>query len=116
MKFGERLKLVINFTDFINNNISLFDGMYNLFKNGEGKLIFTKYDIDLKATNFDKIKKPNDIFFTTMLLMYLSMKQMENPNIDEITIKENEMLEVANIIEYFKLLPEFKNYVEIEQC
>jgi hypothetical protein len=111
MSEEEKIKFVIEFSNFINSHISLFEGMYKLFKNGESELDLEDCKIDLKATNFDNIKKPDDVFFTTMLLMYLSMKQLEN-NIDYIQINEDEMLEVGEFIEYARNLPYFKDFIK----
>lgn len=106
-----KIKFVIEFSGFINSHVPLFESMYKLFKNGESELDLEDEKINLKATNFDSIKKPDDIFFSTMLLMYLSMKQLEN-NTDYIQINEDEMLELGEFIEYARNLPYFKNFIK----
>ncbi len=111
MEQEERIKFIFKFSDFVNNHISLFEGMYKLFKSGESELDLKDCKIKLKATNFDNIKKPDDLFFTTMLLMYLSMKQSEN-NADYIQVNEDEMLEIGEFIEYARSLPYFKNFIK----
>ena len=108
----ERIKLVIDFTDFINNHMSLFESMYKLFENGESELILEGNKVDLKAVNFNKVEKPKDTFFTTVLLMYISMKQLQNMEDEYVVISEDEMLEVANYIEFARVLPEFKKFVK----
>ena len=106
-----KIKFVIEFSGFINSHVSLFESMYKLFKNGESELDLEDGKIDLKATNFDNIKKPDDIFFSTMLLMYLSMKQLEN-NTNYVQINEDEMLELGEFIEYTRNLPYFKDFIK----
>ena len=70
--------------------------MYDLFKNGKGNLYLYENKIELEATNFNKIEKPQDILTTTMLLMYISMKQLEKPDAKEIVVKEEEFEEIID--------------------
>ena len=60
----------------------------------------------------DETKKPKDTFFATILLMYISMKQLQNTEDEYVVISEDEMLEVANYIEFARVLPEFKKFVK----
>ena len=113
MSEEKRLKWVIDFTNFINLHIGLFEGFYKLFKTGKSEIDLGDYSINLKSTNFEEISKPKDAFFTTMLLMYLSMKQQEMENIDEyIQLDDEEMLELHNYIEYTRKLPYFVKFIE----
>lgn len=111
MSKDERIKLVIDFTCFLNNHMSLFESMYNLFKNGESELVLKDSKINLKAVDFNE-EKSKDTFFTTVLFMYISMKQLQNMEDEYVVISEDEMLEVANYIEFARVLPEFKKFVK----
>ena len=112
MSEGERIKLIIDFTCFLNNHMSLFESMYKLFKNGESELILKDNKINMKAVNFNETEKSKDTFFTTILFMYISMKQLQNTEDEYVVISEDEMLEVANYIEFARVLPEFKKFVK----
>ena len=102
MSEEERKKLIITFTNFINSNFPLVKGMYDLFKNGKGNLYLYENKIELEATNFNKIEKPQDILTTTMLLMYISMKQLEKPDAKEIVVKEEEFEEIILYCDFLK--------------
>lgn len=102
MSEKERIKLVINFTDFINNNYKLIKSMYKLFENGVSNIEFGSKKATMEIENPQNIPKPEDTFKTTMLLAYISMKQMEKPNLDRIEILEEEFIEVDNFCEFLK--------------
>ena len=102
MNEEEKAKLILEFTYFINTHYDLVKLYYNLFKNGESKINFNDYEIELNSTNFDKIKKPKDTLITTMLLMYISMKQLDNLDEKYIELTDNEMIEIINFCDYLK--------------
>lgn len=112
MSKEERTKFVIDFTCFLNNHIALFESVYKLLENGESELILKGNKIELETVNFNETKKPKDTFFATILLMYISMKQLQNTEDEYVVISEDEMLEVANYIEFARVLPEFKKFVK----
>lgn len=102
MSEKERIKLVINFTNFINNNYELIKSMYKLFENGVSDFGVGSKVAKMKIENPQNIPKPEDTFKLTMLLAYISMKQMEKPNLDRIEILEEEFIEVDNFCEFLK--------------
>lgn len=103
MELEERKKLAMNFTDFINNNYDLVKGMYKLFKEGKTDLKLGDDVISLQSTNLNKIEKPKDNLELTMILMYISMKQLEKPKEKEIMITIDEFAEVIDYCNYLKI-------------
>lgn len=102
MSEKERIKLVVNFTNFINNNYELIKSIYKLFENGVSDFEFGNKKAKIKIENPKNIPKPEDTLKITMLLAYNSMKQMEKPNLDQIEILEEEFIEVDNFCEFLK--------------
>lgn len=101
MSEGERIKLVIDFTDFINSNLDFVKNIYKLFENGECTFEGKKNKAILKIANLNK-EKIKDVFTTALLFTYINMKQLQSPNNSEVEIREEEFAEVLTYCDYLK--------------
>ena len=99
MDIEKKKKFALEFTDFINANFEFIKGIYRLFKTGETKMILNDKEVDIKSENF---QEKEDTVFTTLLLAYMSMKQMKSPYDEFIRLEEDEMILLTDYIEYVK--------------
>lgn len=102
MNREERNKLILNLTNFINENRDMFKATYELFSKGKSKINTDKYEYCIEAPNFNELKKPEDPLFNTIFLFYISMKQLLNPNDKELTLDINECKEISYFSDYLK--------------
>ena len=101
MSEGERIKLIIDFTDFINSNLDFVKNIYKLFESGECTFEGEKNKAVLKMVNLNK-EKIKDVFTTTLLFAYINMKQMQSPDNSEVEITVEEFAEVLTYCNYLK--------------
>lgn len=114
---SKRALFVLKFSNFLNNNIKLFESSYKLLNEGKSKIEIDNFCVDIQSTNLEEREKPKDVFQSTMILMYSSMKQLDLKSLDDyISIDEEEIEELFDFIEYARTkIPYFINFLKEEK-